>query len=285
MTNNYIRGGNMKVSKKFYSSKSDSLFKSVVGCEKGKRILKAVIEDALKIKIDKLEIINNEIEKNNIKEMGKRVDCLVKSGNNIINIEVNSSVSQAIKDRNLRFMMAKHISQYKEGESYYTAKRIVQINLDWGVRYKKIKKEYMLYEKDDRKDIFSDDITIYSFDMEKLKRMCYDEDERCNEYKYITMLAIDDKERLIEYTKGDEIMEEYSNEAIELNNTYTDMLTWEEDDKLIRESEKLYARDEGMKKGIEKGKIETAKKMLEKGTDIIFISEVTGLSLEQIEKI
>ena len=99
------------------------------------------------------------------------------------------------------------------------------------------------------------------------------------------MLAIDNKERLIEYTKGDEIMEEYSNEAIELNNTYTDMLTWEEDDKLIRESEKLYARDEGMKKGIEKGKIETAKKMLEKGTDIIFISEVTGLSLEQIEKI
>jgi len=73
------------------------------------------------------------------------------------------------------------------------------------------------------------------------------------------MLAIDDKERLIEYTKGDEIMEEYSNEAIELNNTYTDMLTWEEDDKLIRESEKLYARDEGIEKGIEafvKDKIE-----------------------------
>jgi len=67
------------------------------------------------------------------------------------------------------------------------------------------------------------------------------------------------------------------------------MFTWEEDDKLIRESEKLYARDEGIEKGIElgieKGKIETAKKMLEKGTDIIFISEVTGLSLEQIEKI
>ena len=121
--------------------------------------------------------------------------------------------------------------------------------------------------------------------MEKLKRMCYDEDERCNEYKYITMLAIDDKERLIEYTKGDEIMKEYSNEAIELNNTYTDMLTWEEDDKLIRESEKLYARDEGIELGIEKGKIETAKKFKELGAATEMIMHATGLTKEEIEKL
>jgi len=125
--------------------------------------------------------------------------------------------------------------------------------------------------------------------MKKLKRMCYDEDERCNEYKYITMLAIDDKERLIEYTKGDEIMEEYSKEAIELNNTYIDMLTWEEDDKLIRESEKLYARDEGIEKGIElgieKGKIETAKKFKELGAETEMIMHATGLTKEEIEKL
>lgn len=42
---------------------------------------------------------------------------------------------------------------------------------------------------------------------------------------------------------------------------------------------------EGMEKGMEKGKIETAKKMKIKGMDISLISEITGLSKEEIEKI
>ena len=50
---------------------------------------------------------------------------------------------------------------------------------------------------------------------------------------------------------------------------------------------------EGEKKGIEKGlaegehkkAIETAKKMLLKGSDIEFISECTGLTIEEIKKL
>ena len=38
-------------------------------------------------------------------------------------------------------------------------------------------------------------------------------------------------------------------------------------------------------KGIEKGRIETAKRMKEKGTDFEFISEITGLSIEEIEQL
>lgn len=53
-------------SNKIVSCKSDALFKSVVGCEKGKSILKNVLEEILEKKIKFLEIKNNELEKNSI---------------------------------------------------------------------------------------------------------------------------------------------------------------------------------------------------------------------------
>ncbi len=44
---------------------------------------------------------------------------------------------------------------------------------------------------------------------------------------------------------------------------------------------KEYAKNQG----IEEGKIETAKNMLNKGMDVVLISECTGLSIEEIEKL
>ena len=45
------------------------------------------------------------------------------------------------------------------------------------------------------------------------------------------------------------------------------------------------AKRDGMKEGIEKNKMETAIKMLQKGIDIETIIEVTGLTKEEINKI
>lgn len=46
-----------------------------------------------------------------------------------------------------------------------------------------------------------------------------------------------------------------------------------------------YAQEQGEQKGLAKGILQTAKNMLLKNTDISFISEVTGLSIEEIKKI
>ena len=45
---------------------------------------------------------------------------------------------------------------------------------------------------------------------------------------------------------------------------------------------KYYAKEEGYTEGIAESKKETAKKMLEKGISIQDISEITGLSLSEI---
>ncbi|MBQ4263863.1 MAG: hypothetical protein IJB83_06500, partial [Bacilli bacterium] len=66
-------------------------------------------------------------------------------------------------------------------------------------------------------------------------------------------------------------------------NIYNDILTKEEDDRLIRESEKLFARDEGIEEGIEQSKVEIARNMLNENVDVFFISRITGLSIEEIK--
>lgn len=40
---------------------------------------------------------------------------------------------------------------------------------------------------------------------------------------------------------------------------------------------------QGLEQGLEKGKKETAKNLLNKGLDIEFVSEVTGLSIDEIK--
>ena len=46
-----------------------------------------------------------------------------------------------------------------------------------------------------------------------------------------------------------------------------------------------WLREEGLKEGLKEGKLETARKALLKGVDVEFIAEITGLSLETIQKL
>ena len=63
----------------------------------------------------------------------------------------------------------------------------------------------------------------------------------------------------------------------------------EEDNKKIENSLKREWMEEGLKEGIKEGSykrnIEIAKTMLEKGMNNELISEVTGLSIEEIKKL
>ena len=57
----------------------------------------------------------------------------------------------------------------------------------------------------------------------------------------------------------------------------------EVEDKIMTIAQKLEAR--GMEKGIEKGKVEIATRLLRRNQDIDFISNITEFSLEKIKKL
>ena len=83
--------------------------------------------------------------------------------------------------------------------------------------------------------------------------------------------------------KGDKLMEKLKDEAIELNNDddFVKLMSDEEEERLLKNS---YIQ-EGFDKGIEQQTIELTKNMLKKDIDISKISEITGLSSDEITKL
>ena len=85
----------------------------------------------------------------------------------------------------------------------------------------------------------------------------------------------------------------------EVNDDKTIMQEWilEENARLKYEGQMNYAKEEGLKEGIEKGiekgieqgikeeKIEIVKKMINEGTDYVFIAKITGKTIKEIEEI
>ncbi|MBQ4262802.1 MAG: hypothetical protein IJB83_00970, partial [Bacilli bacterium] len=167
----------------------------------------------------------------------------------------------------------------------------VQINLDYNKEEDDYKKVYMFREENNKDDLFTNKIKIMTFNMAKLLEVWYNSDINNFEYKYLAMLAIDSKEKLEKLPLEDDIMEEYKNGVIDINNNdeFKDILTKEEENERVDRASLYYAHRDGFKEGIVSGieqrNIEIAKNMLNENTDISFISKITGLTIEEIEKI
>ena len=74
-------------------------------------------------------------------------------------------------------------------------------------------------------------------------------------------------------------------ESLNDNREYKEFLTAEEDMKKTNNTFKEIGRREGFEDGKVLEKVEIAKKLLNKNMDIKEIAEVTGLSLEKIQKL
>ena len=64
-----------------------------------------------------------------------------------------------------------------------------------------------------------------------------------------------------------------------------DLTYYKKLDKIVEETKMENAKAEGLSEGISQSKIEIAKNLLKKGMDISDISDVTGLSKEEIQKL
>ena len=87
--------------------------------------------------------------------------------------------------------------------------------------------------------------------------------------------------------KGDKLMEKLKDEATKLNNDddFVKFMSDEDEERLLKNSYIQEGFDKGVKQGIEQQTIELTKNMLKKNADINFISEITGLSTDEITKL
>ena len=118
--------------------------------------------------------------------------------------------------------------------------------------------------------------------MDNITKECYDRIMKGMEvqYKRLAMLNLN-IEALKKLSEYDYIVKEYMDRLVDLNNdnVFIPPVSYEEDE--IEKDIERRAR----KAGLEKGKIEIAKNMLNTGSTIDYISSVTGLSKDAIKEL
>ena len=134
---------------------------------------------------------------------------------------------------------------------------------------------------------------VYKVNMDYYLSLWYDNNEKeIKGNEYLVMLGLD-KEELEVFSKKvkNEKVNKYMNEIKKVNGktVFKRFISYEQDKEFIKNTEINEAREEGIEQGIEQGsyesKIEIAKTMLNKNMKSEDISEITGLSLNEIKKI
>ena len=123
--------------------------------------------------------------------------------------------------------------------------------------------------------------------MDKITDYWYNSDrKKVNEYKHLIMLDLDEG-NLDKISIGDDFVKEYEKQVTDLNNqeTFQSFMSYEEDQRLIQNTEKKIAYKDGLEQGIAQQKSEIAKNMLKDTKDYQLISKYTGLSIEEIKEI
>ena len=279
--------------KKFYTCKNDRTFKEVFFKEENSDLLKALLETILKIEIDKIEIKKTKLLSGNINIKDKRVDAIVHTGNKKIEIEINSQNKDYLHTRSTAYICNIYQSNASVGETYNENTDIIQVNLTWGIG--RNNDEMKIYKiMNEKGELYVKNFIIYEINMDYYSNVWYSKnEEEIEKKKYMIMLNLEKKE--LETMPKDKIVDKYITNVVVVNNDpeFMSYMSEEEDKKKIQNSLLSEAKEEGISQGYTTGindgisqeKVSIAKNMLKKNMSIEDISEITGLSIEEIKKI
>ncbi len=155
--------------KKFYSCRYDRTFKEVFLNPKNEDLLKALLEDILKVKIEIKKILPTELIVGNNIIKSKRVDALILATNKKIEIEINASINEYVYIRNMAYICNVYLTNALVGESYNQDIDIIQINLTRGLDYEGSKREFRIIDKNG--NVYVKNLLIMEINMEYYKKI------------------------------------------------------------------------------------------------------------------
>lgn len=245
----------------------------------------------------KLEL--NELPKNNINNKSTFCDFVIKIGNSFkLNIEVNNNNYVGLSERNILFLSRLYSNFIPRGIKYSDLPKykVAQLNINnfSNPNGKIISRMFIMDEED--KTISTDALFYYNFDIEKCKKIYYNEvesniDRNSKLIKWGALLCttnLSDIKNII----GDDLMEKEDKEKFvkvvsmfsEEGGSFTEE-EMEEWARLKLEGEIHGAEEKGTKIGTETTTTNHIKNMLKENIEIDIISKVTGVSKEDILKI
>lgn len=270
--------------KKFYTCKYDKAFKEIMMKKENFFILKKVLENILEIEVKEIELRPLNLNTNNIYVKGKETDLLVLTNQGKIEIEVNTHYEDYVRVRNFCYITNIYQNEITEGSKYSEEIKMIQINLNYGVKDKEYKRIYKMRDEEGKEYIKN--CIIYEINMDKYKEILYNKNkEEIEKNKYILMLDMNLEE--LEKYKEDKVVKEYMEKMERLNQNpmFINWITKEKDEEMIRNTQLFRAEEKGIDKGREQANLEIAQKMINEKVDIYVVSKVTGLSINEIKKL
>ena len=262
----------------------DDSFKAVMLSKKGKKILEQIISQVLGKTVEIIEFINTELGKTQKVEKAKRVDVIVKMDGIIANVEVNTNDYNYVKFfRNFAYLVnlfnRYSVTEDENNEKIYDLKtEIIQINLNFGKV--NTKETILINEFGNAKGMKIDTLKSYDIFMDNFEKFCYDNNE-VERYRYILMLNKTEEE-LASFYPEDEIIKEYGEALMKYSEKgFIYPYTYDEEQKMIHNTEKKLAYDEG----VEQTKIEMIKNFYKIGTPIEDIAKASNLSIDKVKEI
>ena len=285
---------------KYYNGLNDIVFKNTLCVEEHKGLLKWLLESCLDIKIDNLILKDKKLSKNTKYSKGRVVDLLIESDNKMFNVEINNRPHDYNNDRNLGYLANLYGKSIDKSNDYKKINSCIQLNITSGKKDIELKSKYLLVDTlNESKNIWTDNFIIYEINVDLLKKLYYNKDiKSINKYKPVIMLTLN-KEELEEFSLGDERIMEYKDKVNELNSDddFVTFISREEDQEktenalrtiISEKNEELKNSREELKTQktkLNNVKIDIARNLKENNIDIKIISDTTGLTIEEIEKL
>ena len=277
---------------KYINPLTDFGFKKLFGTEPNKILLIDFLNQILpeRHRIKELSYLRNEQFGQNDLDRKAIFDlyCVGESGERFI-VELQKAKQNYFKDRSIYYASFPIQEQAKKGDWDYKLDPVYTIGiLDFVFDDHKSEEEivHLVELKNQRGEIFYDKFKFIYIELPKFKKEEEDLETQFDKWLYVFrhLSKLQDRPFKLQDRIFKRLFEsaEIAKFTPEERIAYEESLKYYRDIKNVVDSSKQEGILEGIEQGIDKRNIEIAKKMKEKGLDTSDISEMTGLSSEEI---
>ena len=287
---------------RLFDPKVDYVFKILFGDEKDKSMLISLLNAILRGKpmIKDIKLDSNELPKILKNNKTCRLDIAATSDEGIkFDIEIQCQKTKDIINRTVYYASKLFTKDLKENEDYNNSKVISILIFGENVtdRESAINEGYITLKENEKDgyEILTDNLRIIYLELNKykitkdnigdkltkwvdfltnpinLEKSTFEDEDIEKARKKLEFISSDDKERASLEAIKEGLFDQYSSFNIGKK---------EGREEGLKEGEK-----KGLKKGLKEKSIEIAKNMLKKGLDINLISELSGLTIEEINEL
>lgn len=283
----------------------DRMFKSVLTSKEGRPYLIDIISNITKIPKENIEkdmvFRRNEYEVVGISEKKKISDMVVEVKEGVINLEMNKSYYEGIIDRNYEYITKIRESLIKEGEDYKDIKKVIQINFDNYNIYRPDKRVVIKFEMLDYERRIREGVSIESYHiiLPNVKEKYYNEGSKNELVRKLVIMMAENSEELEKLIRENQELRKVGEKMVEISRD-EELQGWYDEEEHQRKVKNTLIRSaiekgwyegkkEGIKEGIREGKKESIKEivknMISKGLSKDTISDMIGLSKEEVDNI